>query len=379
MKKIVILFVWDNPPSKTLGGVEHVTEILMNEFKKRNYRSLFLSTLSDEANDYPKLAHFLFKNEVDIIIYQNGAFPHFLRQLKKTNTEIPCIACYHSSPVAIKRYYSLENMIHYMISGSVRERVMSLLRILLFPLWKFKTMYVLHRYIRETYSLCNRFVLLSETFEKSAINSWRLPDGKKLRYVGNPLTYKYKPVESTCSIRKKTGVLIVSRLEEREKRISLALRSWSIAEKRLSPDWCLDIVGEGSDAAFLKQYAKKLNIERVRFWGRQKPAFFYKKAAIFLMTSTFEGWGLTLTEAQQFGVVPIAMNSYESLCDIIIDNRNGIIIENGDFEAMANNIIDLANNTNKRITMAQCAIADAERFSPDKTSEKWIELIKEVL
>lgn len=35
------------------------------------------------------------------------------------------------------------------------------------------------------------------------------------------------------------------------------------------------------------------------------------------MTSAFEGFGMTLVEAQQYGVVPIVMDSYKSLHDII--------------------------------------------------------------
>jgi glycosyltransferase involved in cell wall biosynthesis len=46
------------------------------------------------------------------------------------------------------------------------------------------------------------------------------------------------------------------------------------------------------------------------------------------MTSAYEGWGLTLTEAQQMGVVPIAFDSFGAVYDIIENEYNGLIIPN---------------------------------------------------
>ena len=48
-----------------------------------------------------------------------------------------------------------------------------------------------------------------------------------------------------------------------------------------------------------------------------------------MMTSSFEGWGLTLTEAQQYGCVPLAFHSFASLTDIITDKVNGFAISVG--------------------------------------------------
>ena len=67
-------------------------------------------------------------------------------------------------------------------------------------------------------------------------------------------------------------------------------------------------------------------LKRVRFEGRQNPKRYYEEASIFMLTSSFEGWGLTLTEAQQFGCVPLAFYSYASLPDIITDGKNGFMI-----------------------------------------------------
>ena len=63
---------------------------------------------------------------------------------------------------------------------------------------------------------------------------------------------------------------------------------------------------------------------------KKNPEPYYNEASIFMMTSSFEGWGLTLTEAQQYGCVPLAFRSFASLTDIITDKVNGFAIPNDD-------------------------------------------------
>ena len=60
-----------------------------------------------------------------------------------------------------------------------------------------------------------------------------------------------------------------------------------------------------------------------------------------MMTSRSEAWGLTLTEAQQMGVVPIAFDTYASLRDIITDGVDGEIIAEGDVDGYVRCVLNL--------------------------------------
>lgn len=64
-------------------------------------------------------------------------------------------------------------------------------------------------------------------------------------------------------------------------------------------------------------------MSNVEFLGKQSPLAFYLKAKIFLMSS--EGWGLTITESMQNGVVPIVLNTFKVFKDIIQDNIDGFL------------------------------------------------------
>ena len=66
-----------------------------------------------------------------------------------------------------------------------------------------------------------------------------------------------------------------------------------------------------------------------------------------MMTSAFEGFGMTLVEAQQYGVVPLAMDTYGSLHDIITDGQNGEIIADNDLDEYARRLRVLMENSEK--------------------------------
>lgn len=98
-------------------------------------------------------------------------------------------------------------------------------------------------------------------------------------------------------------VLMASRLE-REKNIESAIKAWvKVIEKM--PKAGLVIVGSGSRRAFLNALAVNLKIEHeVVFveWIDQSTLYsYYKTADLFLNTSLFEGYGMTLVEAHAAG------------------------------------------------------------------------------
>jgi len=182
--------------------------------------------------------------------------------------------------------------------------------------------------------------------------------------------------EDTRPAEQKTKtVLLVSRMEERQKRIKLALDIWNQTPHN---GWQLKIVGAGEDLEYYKRLARKWDVKDVAFEGRQNPLPYYQEASIFMMTSAFEGWGLTLTEAQQNGCVPIAFNTYASLPDIITDGRNGYIVPEGDVHQYIARLTQLMEDETLRKEMGQNAAADCQRYTPQKVAAKWNKLFTEL-
>ena len=177
---------------------------------------------------------------------------------------------------------------------------------------------------------------------------------------------------------KKKEVLIVSRLEEEPKRISLALKIWKeIETDHTLSEWKLKIVGHGKMESWYKSLVIHYGLQRVFFEGTKNPETYYNEASIFMMTSSFEGWGLTLTEAQQYGCVPLAFHSFASLTDIITDKVNGFAIPNDDISLYIKQMKLLMTDEKLRKSMSANAIESSKQFSIEIIIKKWMEVINE--
>ncbi|MEN9913159.1 MAG: hypothetical protein RLY66_567 [Candidatus Parcubacteria bacterium] len=132
-------------------------------------------------------------------------------------------------------------------------------------------------------------------------------------------------------------VLMASRLEK-EKNIELAIKAWVKVIEKI-PKAGLVIVGSGSKLPFLKALATNLKVEHeiiFEGWADQATLYsYYKTTDAFLNASLFEGYGMTLIEAQaagckiistdvgvarEVGVEIIPFDSSEKVAESIITN-----------------------------------------------------------
>lgn len=134
---------------------------------------------------------------------------------------------------------------------------------------------------------------------------------------------KIKNAPITIDLKKefpgKKIILCVSRLEK-EKRVDMAIQ----AIKKIN-NVHLVIVGDGSQRAGLEKIAKGLPVS---FFGwRQDTASFYKTADIFINTSLYEGYGMTLVEAAAVGlkILSTDVGVAKDVGSTIIQNIDDII------------------------------------------------------
>jgi len=138
----------------------------------------------------------------------------------------------------------------------------------------------------------------------------------------------------------------------------------------------LKIVGDGEDLETIKEKAK--NLDRFYFEGRQKSESYFEKASIFIMTSTFEGFGMTLVEAQKYACIPVVMDSFLSLSDIIENGKNGFITPDGDINAMAEKIQMLMTDESLRKEIALNGLQSVKKFDVKIIAQKWEGLFNEL-
>lgn len=225
---------------------------------------------------------------------------------------------------------------------------------------------------RLPYDYADKVVLLSDRF----IPEYQFFSGGEqshFRAIPNMLPLN----ESDCTpAAKEKVILLVSRMEERQKRIKLALQIWRRIPRN---GWKLKIVGAGEDLNYFLFWAKKWDLKDVSFEGRQNPISYYRKASVFMMTSAFEGLPMTILEAQQNGCVPVVFDTFASLPDVVTDGRNGFIVPERNIDEYVARLTQLMNDESLRKEMAENAIKDCQRFAPEKVAEQWHKLFTELL
>ncbi len=387
-----ILFVNTFDVSPHLGGTERITDTLCREFSTTFHCKCFLAYYNDIDSKYIRtsftekihlknhrqhtpLVNFIKKNAIEAIILQ-GQF-RLTKSLKKAceGINVKIIFAHHLFPGVEKSSIRFSYIIPHKIQ--INNIIPTVIKIGLFPFIKWHQQYKFPHYYNDTYKYADRIVLLSHKLIRPFMDFGKINDDRKFTIIHNALSFNdFFPIEELK--RKQKKVLIVSRLVENPKRILFAIKAWEqICQKNPSTDWTLTIVGTGSDEYLYKKYCTDKQLNNISFEGNKNPKPYYWDASIFLMTSQLESWGLTITEAQQFGVVPVALNSYPSLSEIITDSENGIIVEDNNLKAYASAIEELMNDDALRQKYAINAISSSKRFSSENISEQWIRLIQE--
>jgi starch synthase len=126
------------------------------------------------------------------------------------------------------------------------------------------------------------------------------------------------------------------------------LKAWEIVRK-LVPDACLWIVGPR---------ARTSNQHGIRWFGRidDRGALqdLYARAAVFVLPSLFEAWGLAFLEAMGFGLPCIGTNRC-AMPEIIDDGATGLLVEAGDAEALAKALASLLSEPDRNEAMGRAA------------------------
>lgn len=145
---------------------------------------------------------------------------------------------------------------------------------------------------------------------------------------------------------------------------------------KVDDEWQLVIAGDGPDRAMVLDLVWKYKVqERVHFIGTTNNVQkYYLQSSIYLLSSRWEGWGLVIVEAFEFGMPVIAFDIVP--VDLIITNgEDGLLVEMFDVDKFAAAMVKLAHDDELRERMGHNAIAKAEVFSEKRIADKWQELL----
>lgn len=357
------------------GGIARVTSVLSSFFSQHDFDVYYMYYYMDDdavpdnhkmkfdyswkfENFYSKASRFLIDNNINIVINQDLNFHILIKFYKKIKQDLPnlyVIDCIHNPP----------NLYKYTVHTFKENFKDILCRIL-------KGYSLYSKMWRDMYDVVDKCVLLSESFLPTAKREYGKNRIDKMTIIPNPLAFETDDILPFN--QKKKQFLIVTRLDDHQKNLKSALRIWKSFEG-INNDYSLVLAGYGVDEKIILDYAQTLGIQRMNFIGKSTdPRKLYEESRFFMMTSRYEGFGMTLIEAQQCGCIPFVFDSYTALHDIVTTEYDGFIIPNGNEKAYVKKMLWAVGHYKEMQTISLSAHISSRKFAINNIGRKWISL-----
>ena len=212
----------------------------------------------------------------------------------------------------------------------------------------------------------DRFVVLTEKDKEAWVEL------KNVCVIPNPLSF----TSTRHSDLSEKRIIAVGRYCH-EKGYDLLLKAWGIVQNRTT-DWRLEIFGEG-DRTQYEEMVDTLNLDRHRciLNGRSsKIQDEFLNSSLSVCSSKFEGFGLVITEAMACGLPVVSFDCPWGPRAIISDGEDGMLVENGNVDKLAEALVLMIQNPKQRKAMADKAIENVQRFRIDQIAGLWKSLFE---
>jgi len=184
----------------------------------------------------------------------------------------------------------------------------------------------------------------------------------------------FKPLNKIPRKEKFPVVVYVGRLK-RAKRVDHAIEAFEIVKDRV-PNAELWIIGDG----YFRKEIEKFACSGVRFFSNlsnEPRRELIKRAWVLVNPSVREGFGLNVIEANALGV-PCVVYDVHGLRDSVKNGETGLLVESGNIEALADEIVRVLEDRNLRERLSKKALSHAEQFDWNKSAEHFLKIIQEL-
>ena len=212
----------------------------------------------------------------------------------------------------------------------------------------------------------DRFVVLTEKDKEAWVEL------NNVCVIPNPLSF----TSTRHSDLSEKRIIAVGRYCH-EKGYDLLLKAWVIVQNRTT-DWRLEIFGEG-DRTQYEEMVDTLNLDRHRCVLNGRSSRIqdeFLKSSLSVCSSKFEGFGLVITEAMACGLPVVSFDCPWGPRAIISDGEDGMLVENGNVDKLAEALVLMIQNPKQRKAMADKAIENVQRFRIDQIAGLWKSLFE---
>jgi glycosyltransferase involved in cell wall biosynthesis len=231
-------------------------------------------------------------------------------------------------------------------------------------------------------SEANKVIAISEQTKQDIIQFYGTTEEKiKVVYQGcDPAFYSKPTIEDINKCKSKYNLpadflLFVGTIEPRKNAFSIVK---AIHEQSI--DIPLYIIGRSTPyAEKIKSYIEKHNLKNIVLLhgvSNHDLRIFYHLAEIFIYPSVFEGFGIPILEALASGTPVI---SSKGSCFSEAGGENSIYVTPDNKEQIADAILSLLNDSEKRDNMVKHGLQHAAKFTDDKIAKNLMSVYREVL
>jgi glycosyltransferase involved in cell wall biosynthesis len=142
----------------------------------------------------------------------------------------------------------------------------------------------------------------------------------------------------------------------------------------------LEIYGQGADRDKLRRQIASLDLGgSVTLMGYTKdPDAVYQRAALSMLTSTFEGFGLVLLESLSHGCPVVSYDVKYGPSDIITDGVNGYLVQPGATIELAARVVEVLRNEPLRRQLSERAALLSTQFTAEAFLHRWSNLFRDL-
>jgi len=187
-----------------------------------------------------------------------------------------------------------------------------------------------------------------------------------------------KPIDKRYAFVNKANIFTITSIGrfEVQKDFHTLIKAY-LKIKKQAKDIQLVLIGDGHQKQeLIDLIGENPSSVHIHFIGWQKNVFPYlKKSSIFVLSSNYEGFSLSILEAMSQGLPIISTNTPYGPAEILKGGKYGILTPIGNKKKMAEAILSLIDDKEKRYRYAQLSLTRVKEFSEEVMLNKYIQLI----